>query len=96
MPTYVFYDRKTGEIAHVHRTLFMDSGQTLDLSEDELFQEVGPLLPEGVDLGVATNDEPLRPPRGKRYYVDPTTRRLALLEAAPAPRDDTSGREVTS
>jgi hypothetical protein len=80
MATYILYDKGGGEILHVHREQFMDSEATVELSEEALFREVGALLPAGVEVGVLACDAYPERVRGYRYYVDPTTRQLAMLE----------------
>ena len=81
MPGYIFYNKETGEIVHVHREYYMDSEQTVEVDQKQLKAELSDLLPKGIDLGILTIDEIPQPERGYRYYVDRRTTKLMKVEA---------------
>jgi hypothetical protein len=85
MTTYIFYDRRSGEIVHIHREYYMASEGPADVSEDALSAELRDLLPAARDIGVLKTQDHAHPVRGYRYCVDPTTHSLALVEA-PRPK----------
>jgi hypothetical protein len=76
MPVYLFYDRKSGEILHIHREYYMDTGQTVELDPDRLLREFKDLLPPKADAAVLTLEKEPQRERGYRYFVDPGARRL--------------------
>jgi hypothetical protein len=80
VPIYVIYNKNTGEILHIHREYLMDSEESMELSEEEVFNEVKEMLPEGIEAGLTTADDSLKPVRGYRYYVDLSSGKLMLVE----------------
>jgi len=80
MPSYVFYDKTSGDILHVHREYYMSSEQTVEVDETRLMRELGELLPKDVEVQVLAVDESPQPVKGYRYYVDLRTSRLMLVE----------------
>ena len=84
MPTYIIYDKATGQIAHVHREYYMDSEKTLELDEGAMLKELTEILPSGIELGVIACEKEPEPVRGYRYYVDLNTDRLMMTETPHA------------
>ncbi|MHA1960770.1 MAG: hypothetical protein ACW99U_11090 [Candidatus Thorarchaeota archaeon] len=64
----------------------MDSDKTLEIKEEEMMKELGEMLPEGIDIGVTSTEEALKPVRGYRYYVDISSRKIMLLDKPPSTR----------
>jgi hypothetical protein len=87
MPGYIFYDKTSGEILHVHREYYMDSEQTVEVEEERLLAELGELLPKGIDVGILTVEDVPQPRRGYRYYVDRRTAKLMKVEAPQTARE---------
>jgi hypothetical protein len=87
MSTYIIYDKENGNILHVHREYYMDSGKTVELNEDDMLKKLGELLPDDVELGVISTKEPPEPVRGYRYYVDLTSNKLMRVETPKAKKE---------
>lgn len=87
MSTYVFFDKKTGGIVHIHREYYMGANETMELDQTALMDEVGEMLPADVEIGILAVEEPLRPVRGYRHLVDLTTNQLMLVET-PEPEKE--------
>ena len=80
MPSYIFYDKATGDIFHVHKEYYMGSEQTVEVDEKRMMEEFNDIFPRDVELGVMAVDESPQPVRGYRYYVDLRTSKLMLVE----------------
>lgn len=87
MSTYIIYDKDTGNIVHVHREYYMDSGKTVELNEDDMLKELDDLLPDDVDLGVISTVKSPEPIKGYRYYVDLTSSKLMRVETPIANKE---------
>jgi hypothetical protein len=83
MPVYLFYDKSNGEILHIHREIYMDSGKTVELNPERLLKEFKDLLPPTAEVGILTLDKEPERQRGFRSYVDLGARRLAKMEKPP-------------
>ena len=92
MPTYVLFDERSGAILHVHRELYMDSGQSVPIEESDLRRQMKDVLPKGATYGVLAVEEDVRPVRGYQHRVDPGSRRLMLVERPAARRRSRDGR----
>lgn len=90
MPSYIIYNKATGDILHVHREYYMGSEQTVEVDEKRMIEELGDILPNDVDFGILAVDETPRPVRGYRYYVDLRTSKLMLVER---PREEKERRQ---
>lgn len=80
MPSYIIYDKATGDILHVHKEYYMGSEQTIEVDEKRMMEELSETFPKDVKLGVLAVDELPQPVRGYRYYVDLRTSKLMLIE----------------
>ena len=80
MPSYAIYNKETGEILHVHSEFYMDGDKPVEIDVERMMKELGETFPEGVELGLLAVEEPLRPIRSHRHYVDVRTSRLILIE----------------
>ena len=76
MPVYIFYDKKSGQILHIHREIIADTGKTVELNPDQLLREFKNLLPRKVDAAVLTLEKELEREHGYRYSVDTNAKRL--------------------
>ena len=87
MSTYIIYDKETGNIVHVHREYYMDSGKTVELNEADMLKELDDLLPDDVDLGVLSIEKSPEAVKGYRYYVDLTSSKLMRVETPVAKKE---------
>ena len=87
MPSYIIYDKATGDILHVHREYYMGSEQAVEVDEKRMIKELSDMLPKDVKFGILAVDESPQPVRGYRYYVDLTTSKLMLVERPRTERE---------
>ncbi len=76
MPVYLFYDKKSGEILHIHREIIADTGKTVELNPDQILKDFQNLLPPKADAAVLTLEQDPERNRGYRYSVDVGAKRL--------------------
>ncbi|MGB7538777.1 MAG: hypothetical protein WBM17_09575 [Anaerolineales bacterium] len=76
MPVYLFYDKKSGEILHIHREFIADTGKTVELNPEQLLKEFKSLLPPKADAAVLTLAQEPEREHGYRYSVDTGAKRL--------------------
>ncbi len=87
MSVYFVYDKSSGEILHVHREIMAESDKTVNLSEQQVMDEVKDLLPKKAKTGVAAADEYPNPVRGYTYYIDLNTEKLMMIENRPKKKE---------
>ena len=87
MPTYIIYDKATGDILHVHREYYMGSDQPIEVDKKRLMEELGEILPRDAQIGVLATEESPQPVRGYRYYVDLATNGLMWVERPPRAKE---------
>ena len=83
MPTYIVYDKLSGEILNVHREIMAETGETIELSNKEVIEAIKDSLPVGLKTSIAVVDEHPMPVRGYTYSIDLNTEKLMLLEKGP-------------
>jgi hypothetical protein len=76
MPVYLFYDKKSGEILHIHREVAAETGRTVELNPDQLLKDFRSLLPPKADAAVLALDQEPEREHGFRYAVDAGSKRL--------------------
>jgi hypothetical protein len=87
MSVYLFYDKKSGEILHIHREVYMDSGKTVDLNPKQVLKEFRNLLPPKADVGILTLEKTPERQRGFDYFVDPGLKRVIKKEKPPRKKE---------
>jgi hypothetical protein len=80
MSVYFVYDSSTGEILHIHREIMAESDKTVQLSDQQVMEEIKALLPLKTKTKVAVADEYPNPVRGYTYYIDLNTGKLMMIE----------------
>jgi hypothetical protein len=79
MPVYLFYDKKTGAILHLHREIAAETGKTVELNPEQLLKEFKSLLPPKADAAVLTLEQEPERAHGFRYSVDTGAKRLKKM-----------------
>jgi hypothetical protein len=89
---YVFYDKASGDVRHVHQVLSAEKGRSVEVDEDQLAELVERMVDSKATPWLYT-DVPAASSRAAVRYVDTEKRKLRTTRLTARDQDRLRGRE---